>query len=104
MHLFVRAVALAAVVLSAMPVQAQQSVPFEGDRERPRRLGAGAICLMDHQVNRWLEARGWDNVRRGSQHGFVIETRGERDGMVWAVFVNLCDRRIVEAEQLRPAR
>ncbi len=62
-----------------------------------------AICLRSDQSNRFLEERGWSQVRRGSEHRNVIEMRAVKDGYVWAVFVHLCQRRIVDAEQLRPA-
>lgn len=95
----------AMLISSAGPVLAQgPTFGFGAGYDEHRRIGPRfGICMTEYQARRWMEERGWSRVRYGVEYEGRVPIVAIRNGYVWEVVVQLCSRRIISAERLRPA-
>jgi hypothetical protein len=92
-----------AVMSATVPAQAQGFGIFFGDEPRdlyPERI----TCMTDHEIREAVAERGYSNISLNVAMGKKIQVRATRDGWVYLLDFNYCSGRIVDRQQLRPAR
>lgn len=103
-------VVVTAMLILAVPAQAQSFGMFFGDQSSEKQASdmwdepLFVSCMTDRQIRDFIAARGYTNIALNVPNERHIQVRGTKDGWVYLIDLNYCAARISGVQQLRPAK